>query len=86
MFETLFKFIDPWVFSIMLLIGLLYAYLVVPSPQVILRHPTPHNTDTVYKDAAGVCYKYRSEEVKCPLKAKTHALPLQSNGETPAPA
>lgn len=79
MFDMIFKFIDPLVFSITLVIGLLYAYLVVPSPQVILRHPTPHNTDTVYKDAAGVCYKYRSTEVKCPLKDKIHQIPLQHN-------
>lgn len=76
MLDALWTYIDPMVFSITLVLGLLYAYLMVPSPQVVMRHPTPNNTSTTYRDDAGVCYKYKSEEVKCPTK--THQIPLSS--------
>ena len=73
------KYIDPVVFIIALGIGFLMTYIFAPQPTVIMKHPTPYNTDDVtYVDNSGVCYKYRAEEVNCPKdKSKIKSIPLK---------
>jgi hypothetical protein len=50
-----------------------------PSKNVII-YPTPYNAGKiVYKDDAGVCYKYDIKEVKCPVdKSKISEVFLQT--------
>ena len=58
---------DPFYFAIGLFIGLLYTYVTKPTPEVVYKYPTPDNAgQIVYKDQAGVCYKYRAQKVDCP--------------------
>lgn len=59
--------IQPIYFFSSLFIGLLLAYILSPQPDIIFKYPTPNNAGTiVYKDTAGVCYIYKSQEIKCP--------------------
>ena len=62
----LYKF-DPYYFIISFAIGLFMAYLFTPTPEVIIRYPTPENAGKIiYKDDNDVCYKYKASEVQCP--------------------
>lgn len=63
----IFKFISIKVFLISLALGLLFVYLSSPTPTIIYVYPTPDNVDRInYKDSASNCFKFKSEEVKCP--------------------
>ena len=64
------------VFIVSFCIGLIYIYFTMPKSKVIIKYPTPDNVnDNIYKDKAGVCYKYMSKNVPCSKDAKE--LPIQ---------
>ena len=73
------KFIDPWYFLIALCIGMFMAYITTPTPDIIIKYPTPENAGKiVYRDSADVCYKYNATEVACPKdKSLIKQLPNQ---------
>jgi hypothetical protein len=59
--------IDPWIFLISFSIGMMIAYIATPPPRVIIRFPTLNNAGKIlYKDDAGVCYRYLPQKVSCP--------------------
>jgi hypothetical protein len=61
------KYIDLKYFFAALVVGLFITYISTPPPDVVIKYPTPDNAGKVtYKDAADVCYKYKSKVVKCP--------------------
>lgn len=61
------EYFEPQYFFIAFFIGMLAVYISVPTPEVILRYPTPFNAGKlVYKDDADMCYVYDSKEVDCP--------------------
>ena len=65
------EYIDVNVFLIALSIGLLYTYIVVPRPEIIIKYPTPYNVGKIkYMDEAGTCYKYTIEQTSCPYNKK----------------
>lgn len=69
--------IDYTVFLVSLCVGLLYVYFTMPKPQVIIKYPTPENAgNIIYRDKAGVCYKYRAREVPCTEEAQE--IPIQT--------
>ncbi len=60
-------FIDPYAFFISLAIGFFIYYILAPPKRVIIKYPTPENSDKLtYKDEAENCYKYKVKEVDCP--------------------
>lgn len=64
---TLSEYIDPLYFLIALCIGLFYTYITAPTPQIIIKYPTPFNAGKVtYIDNNDVCYKYHIKKVTCP--------------------
>ena len=74
----IFNYIDGYYFIISLCIGIFFVYILSYQPQIIMRYPTPENEDTLtYKDRNDVCYKYKSEEVKCSNGEKD--IMLQNN-------
>jgi hypothetical protein len=50
-----------------------------PAPDVIIKYPTPENAGhNIYTDDADNCFKYGSEEVKCPKDKKLiNEIPVQ---------
>lgn len=59
-------------FVIAFLIGLFYAYIDVPKERIVIKYPTPYNTNKmVYKGLNDECYKFKAIEVKC----TQHAIP-----------
>ena len=74
-----FDFLDPFIFLIALSVGLFYAYLTAPIPEVIIKYPTPDNAGKItYTDDAGVCYRYHVKEVTCPGDPKKiKDMPIQ---------
>lgn len=71
--------IDPLILLISLCIGLLYTYLYVPKPRIIIKYPTPYNSEKIkYVDDSGVCYKYKVNKTQCPAnKSEIKTLPIQ---------
>ena len=72
------KYISVPVFLISILIGLLYVYLLTPSPTIIYVYPTPDNVDKIiYKDKADNCFSFKPLEVSCSNK-NVKNIPIQS--------
>lgn len=76
-----FKYISIKVFLISFAIGILFVYLSTPTPSVIYVYPTPDNAERIeYKDKASNCFKFKSEEVKCPdNKDLIKKIPVQKS-------
>jgi len=67
--------IDPYYFLAALCVGLLYAYLTTPAPEIIFKYPTVENaSSTTYVDDAGVCYRYRVTPTTCPSPGSKETL------------
>ena len=70
-------YFDPLYFFIGLAVGMLAVYVTTPVPDVVYKYPTPMNAGKViYQDNSENCYKYKSEEVKCPEK-DVEIVPIQ---------
>ena len=74
-------YIDPYVFTVALCIGLLFVYTTTPAPEIIIKYPTPHNAGKItYVDEAGVCYKYKVTDAACPAdQSDIKKMPLVQN-------
>ena len=82
------EFIDPLYFLVAFFIGIFYTYLTTPTPEIIIRYPTPENAGKIiYRDRADVCYKYKAKEVSCPAnKSEIKKLDIQSNDKVEEPS
>lgn len=59
-------YFEPKYFFIAFFIGMFAVYISVPTPEIIIRYPTPLNSGKlVYRDNADMCYVYDSKEVSC---------------------
>ena len=59
------------------LMGLVFVHLSSEPNEIIKVYPTPNNSEKIqYQDKAGVCYIYKSEELKCP-KEGIKTIPIQ---------
>jgi hypothetical protein len=57
-------------FMIAFVSGIIYVFLDVPKERVIIKYPTPYNTNKlVYKGIDDNCYKFKVKEVECTQKA-----------------
>jgi len=76
-----FEKLNPLAFLLAFSVGIFMCYITFPKPKVIIRHPTPDNTnDIIYTDEKNNCYKYKVSEVKCPSKKskiKEHPLTIK---------
>ena len=62
-----FNKLDTFYFLLGFSIGIFIVYITKPSRKIIYKHPTPDNSERlVYRDESENCYKYVSEEIKCP--------------------
>lgn len=58
-------------FCIAFAVGIFLSYLLSPKVKVIMKLPNPNNNNKItYIDDNNVCYKYKSEEVSCPMEPK----------------
>ena len=68
-------YINSKYFFVSLCVGICLVYIFSNQPEVILKYPTPETeNDLIYQDKNDVCYKYKSNEVKCDDTAKNIAL------------
>lgn len=76
------NYFEPSYFFISFFIGILLVYISVPTPEVILKYPTPDNSGKiVYQDSADSCYVYDSKEVQCSKSAIDTPLQHINNKE-----
>jgi len=62
-------------FFIAFAIGILFIYLSSPKQKIIIKYPTPYNSNKiVYKNENDICYKYDVEEIKCSDNAITQPI------------
>lgn len=58
-------------FLIAFSVGLLIVYCTMPTPEIIIKYPTPDVSDKiVFNDDANNCYKFKTAEVPCPADIK----------------
>tara|TARA_B110000908_G_C9898500_1_gene289966 strand:+ start:138 stop:389 length:252 start_codon:yes stop_codon:yes gene_type:complete len=78
---NIISYIDFKWFLISFSIGLLLVYCTLPKPDIIIKFPTPVNSDFIsYKDEADNCFKYKTEETDCPAdKSLIKTIPIQYN-------
>ena len=71
--------IDPIIFFVSLFLGLLLTYSLSPTPDVIIKYPTPESCDhLIFKDDADNCFKFKSRKIKCPKNTKLiKSIPIQ---------
>ena len=63
--EKIFSF-NIFSFLIAFYFVMLYLYLNFPKPKVIIKYPTPYNTNRLtYMGLTGECYKFKVEQVDC---------------------
>jgi hypothetical protein len=63
--------INPLAFFVAFCVGLFAVYITTPTPEVVIKYPTPETADSlVYTDAADNCYKYKATETTCTADAK----------------
>lgn len=59
-------YINIIAFLIAFMIGIIYIYITIPEPIILIKYPTPYSLDIVYKDDHDTCYKYLINEIDCP--------------------
>ena len=69
--------IIPIYFLLSLFIGLFFTYTLTPTPDVIIKYPTPEDTETIYKDDVDNCFKFISKEINCPRNNEIKEIPIQ---------
>ena len=64
--------IQPFAFFIAFCVGLFLVYITTPTPEIIIKYPTPETANSlIYEDAAENCYKYKATETTCTKDAKS---------------
>ena len=73
-------FFNGKAFIISLAVGIFFVYISSPENKVLLIYPNPDNVDTyLFKDKTDTCYKYMSNEIKCPERdSLIMKYPIQS--------
>lgn len=67
-----FTKIRPVYFFAAFAVGLLMCYLISPTPEVVVKFPSPYNSgQVVYNDKAHGCFKINANSVECPKDAAT---------------
>lgn len=63
------EYINSFYFFISFAIGLLFVYVSVPAPEVVIKFPSPYNAGKItYKDKSDTCYMYKAGKVACPIE------------------
>jgi hypothetical protein len=72
-------YFDIFWFIIAFGIGIFFAYISIPLPEIIYKYPTPENSNsTIYIDNASNCYKYMPNKTDCPNdEKKISIIPIQ---------
>ena len=70
-----FDKIKPVYFFLAFGLGLLFCYISKPNPTVVIKFPSPTNSDKItYKHDDGSCYKIKASKESCPID-KNNILP-----------
>jgi len=73
--------INPFIFLISLFIGLFFSYSFSPTPDIIVKYPTPENAHKlIFEDDTDNCYKFISKRINCPKDKKMiNEIPIQKS-------
>lgn len=64
----MFTKLNPFAFIVAFAIGMLFIYLTAPTPDIVIKFPTPWNAgNIVYQhDHADTCFVYKATKAVCP--------------------
>lgn len=80
---SILQSIEPFYFLAALFVGILLVYMTSPTPEIIVKYPTPENAkSSVFKDDADSCYKFQTETVACSNGIPELPLEKRKNVET----
>jgi len=73
------KFISFRIFLFCFIIGLFFSYILGPPTKIVYVYPTLSNSsNTIFKDKAGQCFKFKSKKIECPKDvSKIKQIPIQ---------
>lgn len=76
--------IQPFVFLLSLFVGLFFCYIFTPTPDIIVKYPTPENANKlIFEDDSSNCYKFITKEIDCPIDKKLiNKIPIQKSIKT----
>ena len=76
-----FDKINPFFFFLAFAIGLFMSYILAPKKEIIIKFPTPENSDKVtYKDSDDNCFKIKATKTECPKdQNKIKDQPIQED-------
>jgi hypothetical protein len=61
------KYVSLRIFLVCFIIGLFFSYILGPERKIVYVYPTLTNsTNTIFKDKAGQCFRFKSKEVTGP--------------------
>jgi hypothetical protein len=64
----IFNKLSFFYFIIAFSVGLFVCYIMAPTPEVVIKFPSPYNAGRVlYKDKSDTCYRFRADRVACPI-------------------
>ena len=64
---SLFNRIRPLYFFAAFAVGLLVCYIITPPPEVVVKFPSPFNSNQVlYHDKTDGCFMIGADKVPCP--------------------
>ena len=79
---NIMDYIDLKWFLLSFALGMLLVYCTSPGPSIIVKYPTPDNSnEMVYKDDVDNCYKFSTNEVACPKGKEIPDIPIQKTLE-----
>ena len=74
--------IQPFWFFLSLCLGLFYVYITTPTPEIIMKYPTPENAnESIFDDDSNNCYKFVTHEVDCKTAKEVNEIPIQRKAE-----
>ena len=73
------KFISFRIFLLCFILGLFFSYILGPQTKIVYVYPTLSNSsNTIFKDKAGQCFKFKSKKIECPEDvSKIKQIPIQ---------
>tara|TARA_B110000261_G_scaffold161343_2_gene202600 strand:+ start:936 stop:1175 length:240 start_codon:yes stop_codon:yes gene_type:complete len=76
----MFSKLNVFAFIVSFCLGIFYVYISSPTPNIVMKFPSPYNTGKViYKNKAEECYKYNHEKVDCDSNVNVQVQPVFEN-------
>lgn len=78
--KNMFDKLNVFALIISFCIGILYVYISSPTPNIVVKFPSPYNAGKIlYKNNSNECYKYQYDKVNCDTAKNIKPQPIMEN-------